>query len=109
MPKQPINYDNVIIYKLVCKDIDIVDCYVGYTTSFVSKKYDHKHACNNINDKKYNMYVYEFIRNNGGWDNWDMIVIEKCSCKDVDEVKLKTRNYMQSLNARLNKYVRRFE
>jgi hypothetical protein len=27
--------------------------------------------------KRYNLKLYQIIRANGGWDNWDMIEIEK--------------------------------
>jgi hypothetical protein len=39
MPKQPINYENTIIYKIVCNNLNINDCYVGHTTDFTRRKY----------------------------------------------------------------------
>ena len=46
MPRQPINYDNTCFYKIVCKNLDIHDIYVGHTTDFTTRKLHHKH--NNI-------------------------------------------------------------
>ena len=60
MPKKDIDYSNTIIYKIVCKDINNKDC-------FTKRKYRHKYCCNNPSDKGYNLYVYKFIRENGGW------------------------------------------
>tara|TARA_B110000967_G_scaffold185790_1_gene206374 strand:- start:39 stop:386 length:348 start_codon:yes stop_codon:yes gene_type:complete len=34
----------------------------------------HKHTCNNSNSRKYNYKLYQFIRANGGWANWKIIV-----------------------------------
>ena len=72
MPKGKIDYSKTIIYKLCCKDVNITDEYVGGTTNFYGRKGNHKGKCNNSNTR-----VYKFIRENGGWDNWEMIEIEK--------------------------------
>ena len=45
MPKTKINYENAIIYKIVCNDLNIKDLYVGHTTDFIRRKYDHKKRC----------------------------------------------------------------
>ena len=52
MPKNDIDYLKTIIYKIVCKDLNITDFYVGHTTNFIKRKATHKTACNNINNKK---------------------------------------------------------
>ena len=80
MPKQPINYDDVMFYKLVCKDLNISECYVGHTTDFKMRRYLHKSCCNNLLGKSYHYHVYNHIRNNGGWNNWNMILIESQKC-----------------------------
>ncbi len=67
MPKNKINYSNTIIYKLCCNDPEITDIYIGNTTNFTKRKNNHKSCCNNSNDKNHNFYVYQFIRNHGGW------------------------------------------
>ena len=73
MPKTDINYSNTIIYKIICKDISIKDIYIGHTTNFIQRKYAHKIACKTIQN---NLRLYRYIRDNGGWENWDMIQIE---------------------------------
>ena len=102
MPKQPINYENTIIYKLVCKNLNVKDLYVGHTTNFTKRKYQHHHNCTNPQNKHYNLFVYDFIRNNGGWDNWDMIEVEKFSCKDIYEATKRERYWYEDLKATLN-------
>jgi len=47
-----VNYEKSTIYKIVCKDVNIKDCYVGSTTNFNRRKQEHKYNCNNVNSKK---------------------------------------------------------
>lgn len=103
MPKVNMDYSNTIIYKIVCKDINITDCYVGQTTNFTKRKYQHKSHCNNINDRYYNFYVYQFIREHNGWENWDMIEIEKYKAIDKLDASKKERYWIEQLQATLNK------
>ena len=42
MPRLPIDYSKTIIYRIVCKNPEIKDCYVGQTTDFTSRKSCHK-------------------------------------------------------------------
>ena len=49
MPRTPMNYENNIIYKIVCKDVEVKDVYVGHTTHFIERKSRHKSCCNNKN------------------------------------------------------------
>jgi len=105
MPLVPINYSNSFIYKLVCRDTTITNCYVGSTTCMVKRKQQHKGSCNNENRKDYNLYVYQFIRNNGGWINWDMVVVEKCSFETKYQLHSKEREVMELLKATLNRCV----
>jgi hypothetical protein len=105
MPKQSINYSNTIIYKLVCKDVDVKECYVGQTTNFSKRKAQHKCCCNNSNQKHYDNYLYQFIREHSGWNNWDMIEIEKYNANDKLEVGKRERHWIEQLQATLNKNI----
>ena len=72
MPKTIINYQNTIIYKLVCNDLNVDNVYVGHTTNFRNRKRSHKERCTDPNSKEYHYKVYNKIRNNEGWNNWSM-------------------------------------
>jgi hypothetical protein len=98
-----VQYSNGIIYKLACKDVAITDVYVGSTTNFRRRKQGHKSKCCNENDKGHNIYVYTFIRSNGGWGNWDMIQIEEYSCENKRELHARERHWVEQLGAGLNK------
>ena len=102
MPRLQINYENAVVYKLCCKDVNITNIYVGSTTNFRTRKNAHKGNCNRETNKSYNAYVYVFIRENGGWDNWDMIEIEKTNCDDANELRRRERYYVELMGADLN-------
>jgi hypothetical protein len=105
MPKQPINYENTIIYKLVCKDLNVKDLYVGHTTNFIKRKCCHRESCSNPESNAYNFRVYDFIRKNGDWNNWDMIEVEKYPCKDKKEATARERYWYEELKGTLNSNV----
>ena len=97
MPKVEIDYSNTIIYKITCKDPSITDVYVGHTTNFVQRKHCHKQSCNNNNCK-----LYKVIRDNGGWQNWIMEIVNFFNCNDHYEARKKEQEYFILLNATLN-------
>ena len=96
------NYQNGMIYKLVCNDLSIKDIYIGSTTSFRKRKYTHKGSCNDINAKNYNSKVYKFIRDNGGFKNWSMVLIAETPCNSKLELNKFERKFYEELNPKLN-------
>jgi len=102
MPK----YENSIIYKLChCNDLENENIYIGSTTNFRIRKNRHKNSCNNEKDKKYNYPVYQFIRENGGWDEWQMIPIEVYPCNNINELEIRERYRIELLKSKLNKVI----
>jgi|688.fasta_scaffold972036_1 hypothetical protein len=96
------NYSNTVIYKIICNDENIKDVYVGSTTNFKKRKLNHKSNCNNEKLAEHNYKVYKFIRNNGGWDNFSMIVVENFPCNNSLESHERERYYYDILNCTLN-------
>jgi predicted GIY-YIG superfamily endonuclease len=97
-------YENSVVYMIKCKDQSLEDCYIGSTIDFENRRWGHKSRCINKNDKSYNITVYQFIRDHGGWDNFEMIRLIKYNCKDKKELH-KIENifmdvYTPSLNSR---------
>ena len=92
------NYNESTIYKLCCLDTTIEEIYIGSTIDFRHRKSNHKKDYNNLKKNK----VYQFIRDNGGWDNWDMILIAKVNCNDRLELRKKEREYMEEYKPSLN-------
>jgi len=102
MPKTQTDYLRTIIYKICCRDVSINDIYIGHTTNFTQRKQNHKSSCCNENSNNYNLYVYKFIRENGGWDNWTMIQLEEHNCKNKREAEATEHYWIEQLAAKLN-------
>jgi hypothetical protein len=102
MPRKSINYQKTIIYHFVCNDKSITDTYVGHTTNFVERKAHHKRACCNENYKEYNRKLYQNMRENGGWENWNMIPLEECPCENMIQAIIKEQYWIDKLQARMN-------
>jgi hypothetical protein len=101
MPKTNVNYENTIIYKiehLVNKEL----VYVGSTTNFTKRKCQHKNNCINPNYKKYNYKVYKMIRDNGGWESFQMLEIKKFPCKDKREAEAEEERCRIEMRANMN-------
>jgi len=97
------NYQNSIIYKIICKDKQITNKYISSTTNLNRRISDHIRNCNNINSKNYNQRLYNFIRANGGWNKWDIIIIEKYPTSNLKELKKRTKYHIDEIGASLNK------
>ena len=105
MPKKPIDYSKACIYKIVCKDPTIKDCYVGSTTDLIRRRGQHKTVCNNANRNSFNFLVYQFIRENGGWDNWEVLHVEDYPCSNKNELEKREREVLEELAATLNRVI----
>ena len=79
-------YQNGCVYKIVCRDPEVTDCYVGSCCNFTRRKCNHKSSCHNVNNKTYNLKVYTFIREHGGWENWEMIQLKHYPCNSKREL-----------------------
>ena len=97
-----VNYQNGLIYKIVCNDLRVKETYYGSTTNFNQRVKQHKRTCNNINDKGYNEPKYKFIRENGGWSEWSMILIKDFPCNSKRELEREERYEMEKDDNRLN-------
>jgi predicted GIY-YIG superfamily endonuclease len=101
MPKTPMDYSKTIIYKIEHIENESL-VYVGHTTNFNKRKGEHKSNCKNENDKKFNLKLYQMIRDNGGWDRFEMIEVEKHPCKDKREAERRENEIMKQLKASMN-------
>ena len=104
MPKTIMDYSKTIIYKIVCNDLNVKDCYVGHTINMTKRKCSHKSHCNNEKSENHNLKIYQIIRENGGWDNWSMLLVEKFPCKDKYEACKREREVYEELEAKMNTF-----
>jgi len=94
MPKTSINCANCCIYKIEhLENESLVN--VGLTTNFNKRKGQHKRNCNNITYPKQKYQLYQMIRDNGGWDSFQMLEVEKYSCNDRREAEKRETEVMK--------------
>ena len=95
MPKTPVDYSKTIMYTIRTGN----SLYVGSTTNYTKRKYQHKCSITNENSKKYNLKLYKTIREN---EEWDMKPYSKYPCNDGVEQKLEEQRIRCELKADLN-------
>lgn len=67
----PANTDKIQVY-----DETIRECYIGSTKNPGDRFRKHRSACTNPASDKYNLKVYQHIRANGGFEAWQISVLE---------------------------------
>jgi hypothetical protein len=96
------DYSKTIIYKIRCLD-DVDFSYVGHTTNFRSRKSRHKNSWNNKNVNDYDMFLYQKIRELGGWEKFEMIPLEEYTiCKSLIEARIREQEWIEKLKPNLN-------
>ena len=89
------------IYKIADKNNE-AEFYIGSTNKLSSRKSQHKKNVRNRVGKKYWCKLYVYIRANGGWDNFEVIVLESGECEEVCFIRGKEQEYINTLNPTLN-------
>ena len=60
-----------------------------------NRKQQHRLTCYNENDKvHHDVYLFQFIHENGGFDNFDMILIKTDSCENASHTRRREREYI---------------
>ena len=97
------DYTKTIIYVIRCLTLGVIECYVGSTINFTSRKSGHHTCCINEKCKGYNYKLYRFIRDNGGWENWEMVMLEQYpECTSKVQKIIREREVADRLGAKLN-------
>jgi hypothetical protein len=87
------------IYIIKSIEPSLHDCYIGSCKNFRRRRREHKSNCYNENSRKYNFKLYQYIRSNGGWDNF--IMEELCKC-DVERLYQVEQEYIDKYKSSLN-------
>jgi len=101
MPKIAIDYSKCCIYKIEHIDNENL-LYIGYTTNFNKRKGEHKNNCKNEKSKEFKSKLYRMIRENGNWEMFRMIEVEKYPCNDRREAERRETEVMKELKANMN-------
>ena len=97
MPKKEIDLSCCVVYVLKYNDIVY---YVGSTNNLFLRVSLHKSLCKN---NKCNTKLYKFMRENGGFDNWNLeIIVTYTDCKTLQELHWHEREYYDIINPELN-------
>ena len=92
----------IYIYKIFHKDRNIQEIYIGSTNNFSRRKSQHKKSVTNRCKKSYHRKLYKFIRLMGGWDNFDMEIIEEYECDNDIDAKSREQYYIDLHKPSLN-------
>lgn len=98
MPKTPIDYKKAVIYSIVSKTDETL-LYIGSTTNFRHRKWEHKSDCNT---ETYLTPVYLMIRANGGWDAFEMKPVKEFPCENKIQLTIEEERIRKEMNANLN-------
>jgi len=98
-------YENGVIYMLKHKTDDTKEFYIGSSYNFKKRCWDHKSACNNQNNKKNNLKLYKYIRENDGFNEWTIVKLYDYPCKNKYELELEERKCIEEYKSTLNKVI----
>ena len=96
-----VDYSKCVIYKIQHQSKDEL-LYVGSTTHFGNRKTQHKSKCHNPNDKQYKQRLYQTIRDNGGWDEFNMVIVKEFPCDNKRQAEAEEDKCIREMKSSLN-------
>jgi hypothetical protein len=90
------------MYKIYPKNKELNYCYIGHTNDFNARKRQHKLISTSEKHNKLHFKIYQTIRQNGGWDEWEMIKLEEFNGKTNLEARIREQELIKEHNANLN-------
>lgn len=95
---------NMFFYKIssINPNVEVNDCYIGSTQNINQRLRNHKSNCNNEKSEKYNYKIYQYIRNNGGFENFKLTLLKQCDCNSRLDAKAIEKSYIDEYEAKLN-------
>ena len=80
------------VYKIASKNPELTCCYIGSTKDLKQRTIQHKSNCINIHSPTYHYRIYQYIRENGGFNNFEII-----NLRDVDIDGDETKGYFERM------------
>lgn len=96
------DYTKTIIYMIKSKNEDDDNVYIGSTKDFKQRMRLHKSKCNNEKDRSYNYFIYQYIRQNGGWDSFQCDIIHEFDYEDDKHKRKIEQEYINKFGKGLN-------
>jgi hypothetical protein len=91
-----------LIYLIKHKTCDDKKVYVGSTINLKKRIRRHRQDCNNEKNKGYNFKLYQYIRENGGINEYQFIILECYVCNFKHELLCKEDDYIKMYDNNLN-------
>ena len=89
------------IYKITNGELN----YYGSTKNNLNKRLSqHKYNCRT--GKESHRSIYQHIRDRGGWDNYDMQLIDEDTFSNTKDLVERERNYILAINPLYNNYLK---
>jgi len=96
-----IEMEQYFFYKIICNDPLITENYTGHAKDI------HKRKLYHIWDSKRkgkDFKVYKFIKENGGWENWSFVEIERGEYENRKEAQKREQYWIDMNNSTLNQH-----
>ena len=91
-----------VIYLIKHKTCDDKKVYVGSTTNLKKRIKSHKERCYDVKSKEYNLNLYKYIRENGGFYMFEFIILECYVCNFKYELHDREDDYIRMYDNNLN-------
>ena len=91
-----------VIYLIKHKTCDDKKVYIGSTTNLKKRINKHRYDCNNEKSKNYNLKLYQYIRENGGFNEYEFIILECYVCNFKHELYDREDDYIKIYPNNLN-------
>lgn len=90
-------YKNAVIYKIYCKNPEVKAVYIGSTISYATRMSLHKSS-----SKVHHSFLYQLIRQNGGWGNFQTEILEQCCVISNKQLLLRERFFINQQESKIN-------
>ena len=95
------DYSNAVIYKITQRD-GKGEFYIGSTCDLKNRVRQHKCECTLETSRDYHRHLYEHIRANGNWINWEVQILEDFACESKEELEIRERYWIEKERPSLN-------
>ena len=96
------NYSNTIIYRVSCRNPEVPDSYLGYTTFTLLHVYKMLEARCKTKDP---WFFCEFVRAHGGIKNWFLERLESEPCLTSHDARIELRKHFDADPPTLNRHL----
>ena len=87
-------------YKIAIKGTK--HCYIGSSKNFIQRMRLHKNSFFTFTASNHNLKLYEVMRQNGGWDNIEILVISTQDFETKEEALIQEQKYIVQYKSNLN-------